>query len=352
VKLDLHPGWVCGEGPESDVVVSTRARLARNLSGRPFPGRASSENLLEVAELVRVAAERMGDDFPGLKVIDLKGLGEPERERLVDAHVASYEQVEPKDGRLIILNPEASIAIMVNEEDHLRVQAILAGLQPASAWELVDRVDDCLARTLRFDYTDSYGYLTASLSNVGTGLRVSTMLHLAGLAQTGRLTRTLRAAYELGISVRGLFGEGTSGHGDFYQVSNEVTLGLPEREIVHRVRGVAEHLIGEERRARRILSEERRAECAERAAECLTILRRKKSIGAVEALGLLSPIRLAAAIGIVSGGNPRLFNELLISMGIGRLTGSRRVSWDAVKAELTRAPTIKSKLKGLNIAYS
>lgn len=352
MKLDLHPGWACKDGPESDVVVSTRARLARNISGRPFPGRASSESLVEVADLVRKAANNMLLDFPGLKTIDLKDIGETDRERLVDAHVASYEQVEPKDGRLIILNTEASIAIMVNEEDHLRIQAILPGLEPVSAWELVDRVDDCLARSLRFDYTSSYGYLTASLSNVGTGLRVSTMLHLAGLAAAGRLTRTLRAAHELGISVRGLFGEGTSGHGDFYQVSNEVTLGLPEREIVHRVRGVAEYLIGEERHARQILLEEHRGECVARAEECLTVLRRRKSIEAVEALGLISPIRLASAIGIVSGGNPPLFNELLISMGIGRLTGAKRVSWDAVKAELTRAPTIKGKLKGLNIAYT
>lgn len=349
MNLDLQPGWASYEGPEEDVVVSTRARLARNLSGQVYPGRASADALIEVAELVRAAVLSLGKHLPGLQIIDLKDLGEAEREYLVDAHLASYEQVEPGDGRLIILNSEGSIAIMVNEEDHLRIQAILPGLQPGPAWEHVDKVDDCLAGVLRYDYSEGYGYLTASLSNVGTGLRISTMLHLAGLAAAGRVARTLKAAYELGISVRGLFGEGTGGHGDFYQVSNEVTLGLPEREIVHRVRAVAQHLIGEERRARQMLAESSRKKCAERALQSLESLRRMKSVGAVEALALLSPIRLAAAMGIAQGGNPRLFNELLISMGIGRLTGARRVSWDAVKMEISRASKIWSKLKELTV---
>jgi len=213
----------------------------------------------------------------------------------------------------------------------------------------VDRVDDCLARELRFEYSDRYGYLTASLSNVGTGLRVSTMLHLPGLAALGRLAKTLRAAHELGISVRGLLGEGSRGFGDFYQVSNEVTLGLPEKEIVHRVRGVADYLIGEEKRSRRELAEDRRDECARRAAEKLDAFRKAKTIGAVEALEMLSPIRLAASMGLVSGGNAGVFNELLIKMGIGRLTDGRKVSWDAVKAEMTRAPKIKEQLKDLKV---
>lgn len=346
-KLDIRPGWACGEGPDGDVVVSTRARLARNLAGHVFPGKATRDNLLEVAGKVRDTIKQQRARMSGLKIIDVSELGEADREYLIDAHLASYEQVEPRDGRLIVLNSEGSIAIMVNEEDHLRIQAILAGLQPLAAWELVDRIDDCLASTLRYEYSESYGYLTASLSNIGTGLRISVMLHLAGLAVTGRVARTLKAAYELGISVRGLFGEGTGGHGDFYQVSNEMTLGLPEREIVHRVRGVAEHLIGEERIARQSLKNDRRRECASTAARRLEQLRKAKSVGAVEALAMLSPIRLAASMGIVEGASPSLFNELLISMGIGRLTGAKRVSWDAVKMEMTRAPKIRNKLKGL-----
>ena len=347
--LRLTPAWVSGEGPEADVVVSTRARLARNIAGRPFPGRASDDDLLEVAAMVRDAANGLESRFRDMRIVDVTTLQEPEREFLVDTHLASYEQVEPRKGRLIVLNSDASIAIMVNEEDHLRIQTIVSGLQPDSAWKLVDAVDDCLSKTLRFDYSDQYGYLTASLSNVGTGLRISTMLHLAGLAITGRLSKTLRAACDLGISVRGLFGEGSSGFGDFYQVSNEVTLGLPEEEVVHRVRAVAEYLIGEERRSRGYLSDERPRECAERARESLRTLRRTKSIDAVTALGLLSPIRLAAAIGIVEGVGVGAFNELLVTMGIGRLSGVKSVSWDAVKAEVTRVPRIREQLKQLKI---
>ena len=349
MNLDLQPAWVSGEGPEADVVISTRARLARNILGKPFPARASRDDLFQVANLVRDAVKEIEGRFSGLQVLDLNDLSEAEREYLVDAHVASYEQVELAHARLVVLNSEAGIAIMVNEEDHLRIQTIVSGLQPVSAWELVDKVDDCLARSLEFEYSERYGYLTAGLSNVGTGLRVSVMLHLAGLAALGRLARTLRAAYELGISVRGLFGEGSSGLGDFYQVSNEVTLGLPEREIAHRVRGVADYLIGEERRARQQLADEQYDECAQRAADRLETLRKRKVVGAAEALQLLSPIRLAAAIGIVENGSVRLFNELLISMGVGRLTSAKRVSWDAVKTEVTRAPKIRSQLKELKV---
>ncbi|MDO8683744.1 MAG: ATP--guanido phosphotransferase [Armatimonadota bacterium] len=348
MKLDLRPGWISGEGPENDVVVSTRARLARNLAEKAFPAKASRDDLIEVADLVRESVKHLEGRFPGIRVLDVETLGEAEREYLVDAHVASYEQVEPRDGSIIILNSEGSIAIMVNEEDHLRIQTILAGLQPASVWRLADEVDDCLAQALLYEYSDKYGYLTASLSNVGTGLRISVMLHLAGLATLERLARTLRAAHELGISVRGLFGEGTSGHGDFYQVSNEVTLGLPESEIVYRVRGVAEYLIGEERRAREELVAEPGAKFAQKAAECLDTLQRAKELGAADALGLLSPVRLAASMGMVKGANVRLFNELLIKMGIGRMS-ARKVSWDAVKMEMTRAPKIKNQLKGLEI---
>jgi len=349
VKLDVGSSWASGEGPEADVVVSTRARLARNLAGKVFPGKASAEDLAEIAGMVRRAAAGLESRFEEFRVLDVDELQEADREYLVDARVASYEQVDPREGRLIILNSAGSIAIMVNEEDHLRIQAILSGLQPTSAWELVDEVDSALSRFLQYEYSDRYGYLTASLSNVGTGLRVSTMLHLAGLCFMGSLARTLRAAYDLGISVRGLFGEGSSGLGDFYQVSNEVTLGLPEPEIVCRVRGVADYLINEERRARRTIADQRRDELAERARGAMDKLRRAKTVRAEEALALLSPVRMAASLGMIEGGGIRLFNELLINMGIGRLTSANRVSWDAVRMEMTRAPRIKAQLAELTV---
>jgi protein arginine kinase len=236
---------------------------------------------------------------------------------------------------------------MVNEEDHFRLQTILPGLQPIEAWQLVDEIDDELAKELKFAYTSRLGYLTASLSNVGTGLRISSMMHLAGLATVGRLGKTLRAAIDLGVSVRGLFGEGTKGLGDLYQVSNEVTLGAPEREFAERVRGVSCHLLGEERRAREEILSGARMELVMAARQCLQRLRNEETISANEALMLLSPIRLATALDVVKGCSTRLLNELMVAMRLMRTDESGRYS--SLLADRRRAVLVRRRLRGIEV---
>jgi protein arginine kinase len=194
---------------------------------------------------------------------------------------------------------------MINEEDHLRLQAILSGLVCDEALEMVDWVDDVLAARLKFGYSRKYGYLTASLSNVGTGLRVSALMHLAGLRLTGGLDVQLRAAYDLGVSIRGLFGEGTQALGDLFQVSNEVTLGLDEREIAERVRSVAGYLLTKERLARKELLGRQRMRVLDNASRSLRTLQSAMSVKPREALALMSPLRLAIALGLVENGRAR-----------------------------------------------
>jgi len=216
---------------------------------------------------------------------------------LVDAHIVSPEHLSGGPERMVVLEPSGRVAIMINEEDHLRIQVVLSGLAPEEAWRAVDDVDEELARSLQFAYSERYGYLTASITNLGTGLRISALMHLGGLAMLGKLKTTLKAAHELGVSVRGLFGEGTAGFGDFFQVSNEVTLGLEEQEIVGRVRGVARHLLEEEYRARELLAEEQSARLVATAANCIRAISRAQALSAQEALRLLSPIRVACSAG-------------------------------------------------------
>lgn len=344
---NIPPAWTGADGPESDIVVSTRARLARNLSGAPFPGRAAAEDLENVAELVRRASKHLTKRHPSLQTVDLSSIAEEDRTFLVDAHLASPHQVIPRRGGLLLLEPGGRIAIMVNEEDHLRIQAILPGLQTIEAWRIVDEVDDYLAKGLKFAYSQRLGYLTASLSNLGTGLRISAMMHLGGLAMTGRLSQTLKAALALGVSVRGLFGEGSKGFGDLYQVSNEVTMGAPEREFAERVRGVAAHLLEEERRAREEIVSDGRGRLVQAARQSLTKLRNAETVSAGEALAHLSPIRLAGAVGAISGFSARSINELMIDMRVMRM--EEPGAYASVKADRTRAVLVRRRLKGMEI---
>jgi protein arginine kinase len=340
------PAWTTADGPESDIVISTRARLARNVAGVPFPGRAAGEDLENVAALAAKAVPRLERIVPKLQAHDVASIDEEGRTFLVDAHLASPWQAMPRIGGMIMLEPTGAVAIMVNEEDHFRIQAILPGFDPLTAWQIVDQVDDELAKSIRFAYSKRLGYLTASLSNLGTGLRVSAMMHLAGLASVGRLKTTLRAALDLGVSVRGIFGEGSKGLGDLYQVSNEVTLGAPERELIERVRGVAEHVLSAEKQAREELSADGRAKIVRSARQSLLKIRQAETIAAGDALGLLSPIRLAEAVSAIDGISARALNELMIEMKVTR--GEQPVR-ETASADRRRAVHMRRKLRGVDI---
>ena len=291
---------------------------------------------------VRAASSGLSARFPGLKTISMDKLDPASKEFLLDAHLISSEQTEDRPGAAVILEPNAILSIMVNEEDHLRIQVLKSGLVPEQAWELADWVDDVLAGALEYGYSERYGFLTASVSNVGTGLRLSAMMHLAGLALKNRVATQLRAAYDLGVSIRGLFGEGSRSVGDLYQVSNEVTLGLSEKEIVQRVSSVAQYLLGEERLARKELLDDQRTRLIERAGKALGMLRHARSIAPEKAITLMSPLRLAAGMGLVTNCPVGLLNELLAGMRVG--------AGDGIRAGIARAELLRDRLAGVELA--
>lgn len=335
------PEWILGEGPDSDVVISTRARLARSLAAYPFPARSSGEDLSMVVRDVRAASAALNGRFPGLKTISMDKMDPDEKEYLLDAHLISFEQTEDRPGAAVILERNGTLSIMVNEEDHLRIQVLKSGLVPQQAWELVDWVDDSLVGVLDYGYSERYGYLTASVSNVGTGLRLSVMMHLAGLAAKNRVGSQLRAAYDLGVSIRGLFGEGSRPVGDLYQVSNEVTLGLSEKDIVQRVSSVAQYLLGEERVARKELLDDQRTRLMEQARKALGVLQYARSMAPEKAITLMSPLRLAAGVGLVGNCSARLLNELLVGM---RVNAS-----DGIRAGIERAELLRNGLARVEV---
>jgi len=336
------PEWVKGEGPDADVVISTRGRLARGLAGFPFPSRATGEELSLIAGEVRSACSGLAQGFPGSKVVVIEGLSPRDRGFMLDARIASVEQSRGGEGRVVIVEPSGVLSVMVNEEDHLRIQAVKSGLACREAWDVVDWADDILGTCLDYAFDDRLGYLTASVSNVGTGLRIGALMHLGGLALAGRLRECLSAAYELEVSVRGMFGEGSAWVGDIFQGSNEITLGISEEELVQRVRAVADYLLGEERRVRKELLSKDRKRLIGNAERSLKRLSHVMAVRSEDAIAELSSIRLAASLGLMLDCPLRLLNEILVCMRVG--------SGNEPAANIERAGELRCRLSGVGIS--
>lgn len=346
MRKTVVPAWVSADGPGTDVALSTRARLARNVEGRPFPGRAKDADLRRVADLVLDALYSDGAEqrFGKLRVIRPTRLGRTaERLALVDAQLASRQHVYGGKYRPIVLNETGTLSLMVNEEDHLRIQCILPGVQPMTALQMAQEFDAFLAGKIGYAYTDNYGYLTSSLANIGTGLRLSVMLHLAGLSFVGEAVSALTAATELKISVRGLFGEGTRATGDIFQVSNETTIGFSEKDITSRVRAVVEHLISREHEARRKLASEKKTELSDAVEATRMAIMDARSLTGREAMACLSILRLGSELGLGPNLSARTFNELLVSMGLGVTARAGRTS-ESVISDSKRARLVRERL--------
>ena len=226
--------WLRGSGPESDIVISTRIRLARNLAQFPFPNRADDSTRSEIESALRESFQRLQLGTK-LNYVSVKGLPEIDRQLLVERQLISREHAEGQGARGVGVASEENVSLMVNEEDHLRMQVMHSGLDLDAAWEQVNAMDDWLDQRVNFAFHERLGYLTACPTNVGTGMRVSVMLHLPALVITQQIEKVFRSLQKMGLAVRGLYGEGSQAMGDFYQISNQVTLGRSEIDLVRQV---------------------------------------------------------------------------------------------------------------------
>ncbi|HMP59168.1 MAG TPA: ATP--guanido phosphotransferase, partial [Gemmatales bacterium] len=249
--------WLRGTGAEVDVVVSSRIRLARNLADFPFTNRASPMQKGELETLIR---ERLGKsnglDLTYLQVHTLNTL---DREFLRERQLISREHVGAEGPRGVAFEARETRSIMVNEEDHLRLQVLRSGFVLDEAWEDIDKLDDAIEERINYAFSEEFGYLTACPTNVGTGMRASVMLHLPALHYTKQLEKVFRSLQKINLAVRGLYGEGTRASGDFYQISNQVTLGKSEPQILTEIREVIPQIITYERLARETLVRETKA---------------------------------------------------------------------------------------------
>ncbi len=295
-----HPHVWLAEGAEASVAISSRIRLARNLSDAAFPGWAGEEERVRVWEHLRSVLSRL----PAMEGAVFAGndeLTEMDRFLLFERHLISREHAGRGRGSGIVLRPDESVVIMVNEEDHLRMQALSAGLRLSDAWQAIDTVDSQLDAKVSYAFSPRWGYLTACPSNVGTGLRASVMLHLPGLALMEEIGPLVKGVSKIGLTVRGLWGEGTDAHGHMFQISNQVTLGEREEDIIRNLEQIVSEIIGHEQNARGRLWRDRRAVLLDHVGRAAGILANAHILSSREALDLLSVLRLGMDMGILSG---------------------------------------------------
>jgi protein arginine kinase len=294
---------------ERQIVLSSRLRLARNLSGRPFPNRLSDKEAEALGQ--EVAAKLPPEE--NWRVLHLDELMQTEKGVLLEKHLLSRDILQHEQGRMLAVNAEQTLAVMINEEDHLRMQAILPGLQLEAGWKLISGLDDRLAEQLDFAYDDKLGFLTACPSNLGTGLRASVMLHLPALSLTGQLDGIFRQLPQAGLTVRGVYGEGSQSQSGLYQISNQITLGYSEDEIISRLQQLVEAIIAQEIQAREWLLQNRPLWLKDQIGRACGTLANAYLLTSKEAMECISLVRLGVAMGLCDKISYRELNLLMLS---------------------------------------
>ncbi len=286
--------WMIESGPEGDVVLSSRIRLARNLEGRPFPAHASVPEKNTIRNEIKKAINKK--EFNFLQLEDITPL---ERENMMESHLLSPQIIAAPEGRGVAISKDQRSSVMINEEDHLRIQTIAPGLDLKTALIKANSIDDDLEKVINMAYDEQLGYLTAWPTNLGTGLRVSAMVHLPGLTLTNNLPQLLSSVTQLGMVVRGIYGEGTEALGNLYQISNQRSLGRTEEEFLNDLATAVTHIIGEERKIREALKQKSQYFIEDKIFRSLGILKEARVISTNEALALLSDVRLGIDLDLI-----------------------------------------------------
>jgi protein arginine kinase len=337
--------WMKVPGTDSDIVISSRIRLARNLREFPFPMLATDSQLEKVIEEVKVAIQDEGFSHIGpLELIYMDSLTSLQKRVLVEKHLISPNLANQSRKGAVVLNQNESISILINEEDHLRIQCLASGLQLKEAWELADHIDDLFEKHMDLAFDENHGYLTSCPTNVGTGIRASVMMHLPALVMTQQINRILTAISQVGLVVRGLYGEGSEAIGNLFQISNQITLGQSENEIIDNLYGVARQIVEQERAARKYLMEHNRLQFEDRLFRSFGILKFARIIESKEAAQKLSDVRLGIDLGLIKGISPNVINELIIMTQPGFLQQYSGQELTPTSRDERRARLIRERL--------
>lgn len=334
--------WYLQNGKESDVVVSSRVRLSRNLNDFNFLNRCSKEKQEEILEKIKEIVPSLGY---GLKFLKLDDLDEITILSLVEKHLISPEfAVKNKNTKAIIINDEENICIMLNEDDHIKMQVFSAGQELENIMNLVVELDEKLGEMVEYAYNKNFGYLTASPVDIGTGMKASVIVHLPALTLTGNLSKVLRIVNNLGMSIKGVYGEGSQNYGDLYQISNNQTIGITEKEIIANVKNITEKIIEQERTARKYLCKNE-IELRDMVYRAFGVLTYASKLGTEECRKLLSEVKMGVDLGILNEIDDGKVRKLELYTKPGNLQKYVGKALDGYERELKRAEIIKQIIK-------
>jgi protein arginine kinase len=338
--------WMKDGGPEDDVVLTSRIRVARNLENIPFPILQTDTHANQVIDLVSQALHAPSVQKLGkFELLRCKEMSAIDRQVLVEKHLISKDLAEQERHGAVVLRADEAVSIMVNEEDHLRIQCITPGLRLKEAWDVANRMDDALEQHLPYAFDEKYGYLTACPTNVGTGIRASVMVHLPGLVISGQINRILAAVSQVGLAVRGMYGEGSESAGNLFQVSNQVTLGDSEEEIIENLMGVVRQLIDHERAARKALLFENREALEDKVCRSFGILAYARRMDSRETLERLSDVRLGIDLGVIKGVSSGILKELMVMTQPAFLQKYFNQELSPGERDVRRAALIRERLR-------
>jgi len=339
------PGdWLSPEAGHHPVVISSRVRLARNLAKKPFPGWAKKSERIRILDEIKPEVDVLVE-MQNVFSEQLNELSATEKQVLVERHLISREHAAKGMGSGVVINGAQTLSIMINEEDHLRMQAITCGLELARTYQMIDGVDTELEAHLDFAFDPDLGYLTACPTNVGTGMRASAMVHLPGLVLSEQINQVVNSVNKIGLAVRGLYGEGTEAMGNLFQVSNQTTLGEKEEQIIDRLNKVIDTLIQRENQARENLLETRETMLMDQVGRAYGVLTHAYSVSSKEALNLLSVLRLGIDLGFFPDGCRVLINQLLMDTQPAHLQHLSKQKLAPEERDHLRADIVREKLK-------
>ena len=341
--LNYKSEWLSGSGPDCDIVLSSRIRLARNLRNVPFPHRDTSQD--NVALMNKICdVIKQSSFFKKGTILFLDSCSDLDKQFLLERHLISKEHLMSRAGSAVAINESLGLSIMINEEDHLRIQIMKPGFQLKECWEIIDAVDTELGTELEYAYSPAFGYLTSCPTNVGTGMRASVMLHLPGLVLMDLINKVMHAVIKLGMTVRGFYGEGSEFLGNLFQISNQVTLGKDESEIIANIRRVLDLVVEHERNSRSMMQNKNEDKLRDQIGRAYGILSNAHVISSKETLGLLSALRMGIDLNYMTNIDTGCINELYIVTQPAHLQKQAGELLEPGLRDVIRARLIREKL--------
>lgn len=337
--------WLKGRGAFSNIVMSSRVRLARNLADKPFPNKARKRDLNEILAVIQNATENI-EFFKKSVIFRINELDNVDKQFLIERHLMSHEHASNPEGKALIVSEEEVLSVMINEEDHLRLQVMQSGFNLDETWEIANTIDDALSQRLDFAYSLHWGYLTACPTNTGTAMRGSVMLHLPALVMTKQINKVLAAISKLNFASRGFYGEGTQASGNFYQISNQVSMGHTELDVLQNISGLIRQVIEQEEQARQALLVQNRPMLEDKIFRSYGTLKNAHIITSQETVELLSMVRLGIDLDIVKDVDRNAINELFIMIQPAHLQKIEGKKLSASERDTKRASLIREKIGG------